>query len=74
LGTSTETLTGFILGERLEAVVELDPEGVQCEGEHVVVADDHRRLNQPLGVVGLGERRPGRVSNARCLVQLVRGA
>src|SRR5690606_36806771 len=55
------------------ALLELDAEGVQGEGDEVVLADEERHLDQLTLVVAGGERGPGLVADPGGVVQLVGG-
>src|SRR6266850_3804088 len=60
--------------EAAQARLALYSEGVQCEGDDVVLADEHRRLDELALVEVCGEHRPGVISDAGVGVELVDGA
>ena len=60
--------------EAAQAWLALYAEGVQCEGDDVVLADEHRHLDELVLVEVCGEYRPGVIGDAGVGVELVDGA
>jgi hypothetical protein len=60
--------------EAAQARLALYSEGVQCEGDDVVLADEHRHLDELALVEVCGEHRPGVIGDAGVGVELVDGA
>jgi hypothetical protein len=63
-----------VIIEAAQARLALYPEGVQCEGDDVVLADEHRHLDELALVEVCGEYRPGVIGDAGVGVELVDGA